>query len=521
MRKHLLESLDKIYILDLHGNSKKKEVCPDGSPDQNVFDIMQGVSINIFVKTGKKENEELGEVFNYDLYGKRDFKYLFLEENISKLDWKNLNFEKPNYFFTNKNFAGISNYEKGFKIDELISKYVSGFQTKRDKTTINFSENELLEKKKIFIDFGISEIRNKLQLPEDGRDWTIEWAKKDLLLNNPIVTKIIYRPFDDRFTFYTGKSKGFIAYPRDVMFSHLNKINNLSIISCRQQSTFDFQHIFISRLVSDMCNISSQTKETGYIFPLYLYPETTTQSQQTLAGFETLRGLNGRVPNLNMEIINQFSEKLGIPFVAEKPATQNLQPTTSFAPIDILDYIYSVLHSPSYRSTYKEFLKIDFPRVPYPKDLTTFFDLVALGSQLRQIHLLESEVVEKPITQYPKDGTNVVTKSRFVSSSAFVIPTKEESHQTTSNEESPTKYDASLRQHDKTGRVFINDSQYFANVPEVAWNFYIGGYQPAQKWLKDRKERELSYEDILHYQKIIAALTETNRLMKEIDSIEI
>lgn len=501
MRKHLLESFDKIYILDLHGNSKKKEVSPDGSVDQNVFDIMQGVSINIFVKTGKKKKDELGKVFHYDLYGKRDFKYHFLDDNISKLDWSKLNFEKPNYFFTNKNFEGISNYEKGFKIDELISKYVSGFQTKRDKTTINFSENELLEIKRIFIDFGISEIRNKLQLPEDGRDWTIEWAKKDLLSNNPIVTKIMYRPFDDRFTFYTGKSKGFIAYPRDEMFSHLNKIDNLSIISCRQQSTFDFQHIFISRLVSDMCNISSQTKETGYIFPLYLYPETTTQT--------SLLNEVVRTPNLNMEIVNEIAKGLGLAFTPEKEDGNvclandkdvRSEFRTTFAPIDLLDYIYAVLHSPTYRETYKEFLKIDFPRVPYPKDLDTFYNLVALGSQLRQIHLLESEAVDKLITQYPEDGDNVVTKPKFVAV-------------TTSAEQSGAYREA--------GNVFINETQYFANVPLVAWNFYIGGYQPAQKWLKDRKDRELSYEDILHYQKIIVALTETDKLMKEIDKIEL
>jgi predicted helicase len=163
-----------------------------------------------------------------------------------------------------------------------------------------------------------------------------------------------------------------------------------------------------------------------------------------------------------------------------------------FAPIDLLDYIYPVLHSPSYREKYAAFLKIDFPRVPYPKTLEGFETLRGLGSQLRQIHLLESDVVEQFITQYPEDGNNVVTKPRF--------------------ENSPPE-------EGNLGKVYINDTQYFANVPEIAWNFYIGGYQPAQKWLKDRKDRELNYEDILHYQKIIVALTETDRLMKEIDGV--
>jgi predicted helicase len=178
-----------------------------------------------------------------------------------------------------------------------------------------------------------------------------------------------------------------------------------------------------------------------------------------------------------------------------------------FSPLDILDYIYAVLHSPSYRETYKEFLKIDFPRVPYPKDRATFWHLLELGSELRQIHLLESPTTEKYITQYPEDGDNVVVKPRFVT-----FPEKEEK---------PPHPSGTPPKEGNVGRVYINETQYFANVPEVAWNFYIGGYQPAQKWLKDRKDRELGFEDILHYQKIIVALSETDRIMKEIDKIEI
>ena len=173
----------------------------------------------------------------------------------------------------------------------------------------------------------------------------------------------------------------------------------------------------------------------------------------------------------------------------------------TFAPIDILDYIYAVLHSPTYREKYKEFLKIDFPRVPYPRrdainGVSTFWQLVKLGGELRQIHLLESPVVDKYITQYPVSGDNVVAKPHF-------------------------SYSPPLEGVGEVGNVYINDSQYFANVPLAAWNFYIGGYQPAQKWLKDRKGRTLDFEDILHYQKIIVALTETDRIMKEIDKIEL
>jgi predicted helicase len=169
----------------------------------------------------------------------------------------------------------------------------------------------------------------------------------------------------------------------------------------------------------------------------------------------------------------------------------------TLAPIDVLDYIYAVLHSPTYREKYKEFLKIDFPKIPYPKDSKTFWELVALGSQIRQIHLLESATVEEYITEFNIDGDCVVSKPRF--------------------ELNPVR----VQNSDRVGMVWINETQYFENVPEVAWNFYIGGYQPAQKWLKDRKDRKLEFEDIAHYQKIIVALFETDRLMKEINTIDI
>lgn len=203
-----------------------------------------------------------------------------------------------------------------------------------------------------------------------------------------------------------------------------------------------------------------------------------------------------RRPNLNMDIVQQIAKGLGLHFEPEAAATDRVTlshpvssyspptPPETFTPFDLLDYIYAVLHSPGYRERYKEFLKIDFPRVPYPSDAGKFWQLVRLGGELRQLHLLESPVVEQYLTQYPVDGDNRVAKPRY-----------------------------------EDGKVYINDTQYFANVPELAWNFYIGGYQPAQKWLKDRKERVLGFEEILHYQKIIVALVETGRVMGEVDGV--
>ncbi|MCU0445267.1 MAG: N-6 DNA methylase [Microscillaceae bacterium] len=568
MRKHLLESFDNIYILDLHGNAKKKETAPNGSPDQNVFDIMQGVSINLFVKTGKKFKDELAKVWHYDLFGKREVKYNFLNKNTLKsIKWNYLPTSRPNFFFVEKNFEYSNEYEEGFNIDELFENSASGIKSERDNISFQYSINELIKIGDILKNTDIEEFRIKYNNKPDGRDWQMKWAKNDLLLNKPTIMKVLYRPFDFRYTYYSGKSKSFIAYPRDEITKHFKK-ENIGLITCRQQSTFDFQHILVNKFMGDMCVVSSQTKETGYIFPLYLYPEkkkpkdlftsisTSEKEKLKLAGrlkqaeihfeqvskffhktvlpfyeqiktpdksqtklFEENRSTYEeakatveqlqlqiellksnkpkevvddseeitRVPNLNVQIVRQIAEKLGLLFTSEKESNPN-----TFAPIDILDYIYAVLHSPTYREKYKEFLKIDFPRVPYPQDTTTFWHLVKLGGELRQIHLLESPLVEQFTTVYPIDGTNLVSKVRFEAQAKTQV-----------------------------GKVYINDYQYFDKVPLVAWEFYIGGYQPAQKWLKDRKDRALSFEDILHYQKIIVALTETHRLMQEIDKMEI
>ena len=286
--------------------------------------------------------------------------------------------------------------------------------------------------------------------------------------------KLSYRPFDDRWTFYTGKSKGFHCYPRHEIMQHFIKGDNLGIVTVNRQPFVNpTSYYFLSKNIFSTGFIRSDSVSIDNIFPLYIYPETTAQ--------QTINQTAERTPNLNSEILKQIAEKIRLTFTTEKETTKD-----TFAPIDILDYIYAVLHSPTYREKYKEFLKIDFPRVPYPKDKDTFWQLVNLGGEIRQIHLLESSTVEKYITQYPEDGNNTVTKLKY-----------------------------------EKGKVYINDSQYFDNVPQVAWDFYIGGYQPAQKWLKDRQERTLEFDDILHYQKIIVALTETDRLMNEINKIVI
>lgn len=469
MRKNLLESFNKIYILDLHGNAKKQEAAPDGSADQNVFDIMQGVSINIFVKSGQKKNNELGQVFHFELYGKREKKYDVLEgKSIKNLNWQELKYSEPNFFFVPKVFADEKTYTKGFKLDKIFLENNTGVQTKRDALVYSFSKN-LLET--VLHDFSILDdatIKRKYELPEDGRDWSIDWARKDLSKKDGIIIDVSYHPFDNRKTYFTGRSKGFMAYPRSPLSKYCIK-ENISLLAIRNSRRGNVNNYFVANKLVDKDGVSPF--DNCKFFPLYLYHETDGQQK--------IEQPTERTPNLNPEIVKQIAQNLGLTFTNEKESTKN-----TFAPIDILDYIYAVLHSPQYREKYKEFLKIDFPRVPYPKHATKFWQLVMLGKQIREIHLLESPEVENYITQYPIDGDNVVTKPTY-----------------------------------KDGKVYINQTQYFNNVPQVAWEFYIGGYQPAQKWLKDRKDRKLEFEDILHYQKIIVALTQTNNLMQQIDEV--
>ncbi len=472
MRKHLLQSFDKVYILDLHGNAKKKEVCPDGSPDQNVFDIMQGVSINLFAKTGKKKANELGKVFHFDMFGKRDIKYDFLINNsLKNIKWNSLKINSPNYFLVIKDFSSKDDYLEGFNLNELFLIQSLGIEFGSKEYFLNDSKNKLSNFiKDIILNPVIDdkEIESKFGIKTTS-GWKFNNVRKKEIsigFKKEKIRKCVNAPFDVKYTYHSE----ILRRPQTVVLKNMYD-NNIALITLRQSRTINSYCYYVVNSIYSKDVISILDRATG--FPLYLYPEANGQ--------QSIGQTTERTPNLNPDIVKQISEKLGLTFTNEKETTPG-----TFAPIDILDYIYAVLHSPAYREKYKEFLKIDFPRVPYPKDKTTFWQLVKLGGELRQIHLLESPVVEKFITQYPIDGNNIVSK---------------------------LKYEA--------GRVYINDSQYFAGVPDVAWNFYIGGYQPAQKWLKDRKTRELSFEDISHYQKIIIALSETDRLMKEIDKISI
>jgi predicted helicase len=427
MRKNLSEIFDKIYILNLHGNAKKKEIAPDGGKDENVFDIQQGVSINIFVKTGRTvgtlaKSPLPARVFHYDLYGKRKEKYSFLlNNNIKSVAWNELPLTAPQYFFVPKNDDNKEEYEAGFKITELLPISSSGVKTHDDSNLVDFSS-----------------------FPANNQTYN-------------------YRPFDPRYINYDLKK---VKRDRFDVMKHFLKGENVGLCLMRSLiDTDELKSVFISKNMIDINFYRFQS----YIFPLYLYIEGDVENGNRMH--------SKKKPNLNPSIVKELAQRLDLSLTDEKESDEN-----TFAPIDLLDYIYAVLHSPSYRERYKEFLKIDFPRVPYPQDVAQFRALATLGAKLRRLHLLEGVEPVQGVATYPKEGNNNVEKLSF--------------------------------QNDK---VWINDTQYFDNVPSIAYDFYIGGYQPAQKWLKDRKGRTLSYDDIVHYQRIITVLQGTAEVMGEID----
>lgn len=463
MRWNLLKTFDKIYTIDLHGNSKKKETCPDGSKDENVFDIMQGVSINIFVKTGKKNKDELGKVYHKDLYGLRQNKYDFLDTaTIDSVGYEEISPKAPMYFFVPKDFGLEEKYNEGFKVDELFKVCLLGPNSHRDDFAISFTYEEAVAKLSDFNNKAISDdkVVEKYHLKETG-EWNVHDAREQVS-GDDVPVQCLYRAFDDRYMLYYSY---IFDRPRHNLNTHLLK-SNLGLIVNRQ-SRLLFSPFVTNKPLGQHCILDP--REGSYATPLYLY-------------FDNL-GEEERIVNFNKDIYDSIAK--GLNYLPCYDDNVLVDPTSEYNgvlyPQDLFDYIYAVLHSPSYRERYKEFLKIDFPRIPYPTDWEKFRNLAEKGEELRQLHLME-DLPHSTGVSFPIGGTSQVDCYRW-----------------------------------EQNRVYINSEQYFEGVPESAWNFYIGGYQPAQKWLKDRKDMTLSFEDVKHYQQIIYVLQQTERLMNEID----
>lgn len=456
MRWHLLKTFDKIYVLDLHGNSTKREVSPDGSSDTNVFDIKTGVAIVVAIKLAASETKmELAQVKFGEFWGSRSAKYATLwDASVASCAAREIFPAEPHYAFVERQSTD-SGYVNGFSVVELFQTSGVGMVSARDNFAYG-SRDELFERMSSFAshDHDESALHREFQVSRK-KGWSILDAHNSVRAANLLgetIRRLEYRPFDARSMFYDDH----------VMWRTARKISepmlkdNVAIITGRQG------HV-VGSMMWNLCFLSTEPidfnffyRGGGHMLPLYLYPEEGT--------LETERRVN-----FDPKIYAEIKEKAGLSGADGDE-------------LKVFDYIYGVLHSPDYRATYAQFLKIDFPRIPYPPSPEVFAHVAEKGGALRRLHLMEDAAIGDTPFPFVGDGDTIVGK--------------------------PVLTD--------DGRVMINPDQYFDNVPRIAWEFHIGGYQPAQKWLKDRKGRALSFDDVVHYQKIIKILSETDRIMRDI-----
>ncbi len=469
MRHSLLQSFHDIYILNLHGSTKKKETTPEGGKDENVFDIQQGVCIGIFVKLPNTRRK--CQVHYADLWGKREEKYEYLDSlDLSKTKWTILKTQSPDYLMIDQNQDLKEEYNKGFSLTDLFGTKSIGIVTARDDLTIHFTREEAIETAAVFKGMDTEKAREHFRLGKDVRDWKVDLAKADLQNLTSIQSHgatILYRPFDLRETVYTGKVKGFHCMPRPEVMSNLLEPGNVALITTR--TTNDKWDAYITKTISGHKTCSAY--DANYILPLYLVK----------ASAELDFGEAERTANLTPEILEKLSASLRLRFEDGGPG--DLEKT--FGPEDVFHYVYAVLHCPGYRARYADFLKMDFPRIPLPTGREPFAALARLGRELCELHLLESPLLGQNAVSYPVAGDNRVGKS--------------------------------FPKHEKD-RVYINATQYFSPVSEQIWTFSVGGYQPAEKWLKDRRGRVLTHADLQHYKRLLAAQNESLRVMREIDT---
>ena len=482
MRWKLLRSFDTIHVLDLHGNAKKEEVAPGGANDTNVFDIQQGVAIIIAVRHPSHSDGSLAKVYQGDLWGSRSDKYEALwRGSRNNAVSTSIQPDPPSYDFVHRNAELKKAYDQGFAIADMMPLNAAGILTARDALTIDFNRATLWARVQDVASAEPEVSRAKYAVGKDSMSWTMSAARDDLIARNDqsYLTQIAYRPFDMRWTYYTGETKGFYFHPSSKTMVHVANRDNLGMAFTRKiEGSRSFADIAVfDQLIT---HHSLSIKEVNYFAPLYLYPGEDAAQADTEA--PTTRTLN-----LDPKLYATLCRAAGIdpadtagPDDDFRAATGDVRPSE----VKLFDYIYGVLHSPDYRATYAEFLKIDFPRVPLPANPEVFAHVSKKGEALRRLHLMEPAAIGDAPYPFHGDGDDVVAKGY-------------------------PKLDG--------GNVHINPDQWFAGVPAVAWTFHIGGYQPAQKWLKDRRGRSLSFEDISHYQRIVKILTETDRLMSEIE----
>ena len=461
MRWSLFQAFSKIYIVDLHGNSRKKETCADGSKDENVFDIQQGVCILIAIK--EKNRSKGCHIYSYDLQGTRDKKYTWLNENsIGSIPWKEVEVEKESYIFADRDLSYADQYNSGFSVRDAFLVNSMGVTTGCDTVLVDDQKERLLQRIERIQDINVDD---KTLVKEffAGKSSTETNLRQALISSNPdeCIKKVCYRPFDTRYLYYYPEA---LARPRTEIMKHLKDGRNVALCIIKVNRDQHFLPL-VTNEITDKTILSS--KDNANVFPLYLFNDHVIGDQIAV--------------NLNPEILKPFEVKLGC--IINKSGTEKDE---SFKPIDFLDYVYSVLYSPSYNKKFSDLLMSDFPKIPFPDDNDMFWQFVYQGRRLRKIHLMVSDEISEKEYNFGGDGDNVVEKAVF-----------------------------------SNGTIRINKKQSFSFVDEEIWNAYVGGYQPLQKWMKDRKGMVLSDHDIVHYRKMIHAIHLTLTIMEELDSIKV
>ena len=467
MRQSLLEGFNTIYLINLHGSSRKTEAVPTAQRDENVFDISQGVCILLCVK--ERDNPAQAKVYYADMWGSREEKYDILSDtDVQVTEWCELQPTSPYYLFVPQAVDQKAAYEMGWEITDIFQTKSIGIVTARDKLTIHRTVEGVRETVTDFVSLSVDAARKNYNLPWDTRDWQVHLAQADVR-NHPdteqYIQPINYRPFDPRWTYYTGKSRGFHCMPRPAIMPHLCKAN-LALCVCRVVAAPTWQHAFISDKITENRYISNKGSESGHVFPLYLYPNSEEMEISTEHSV-----------NFKPAFLTAFSEALGLPQTAPFKLPEGVSPEA------ILAYIYAILYSPTYRERYYDFLKYDFPRIPMPQDIDQFRPLATLGQRLIDWHLLK-DVQIPAVHRFEGDGDGVVSKLRYAD-----------------------------------GKVWINATQHFTDVSEEVWEYEIGAYQVCEKWLKDRKGEELGRAELQQYRAILVAVAETLEIMREIDSV--
>ena len=483
MRESLAATFPRTHLLDLHGNSNKKDRAPDGSKDENVFDIKEGVAIGLFMcpPCGTVPRQAYNHA---DVWGVREQaggtgKYDWLvASDVASTEWQALSHKPPLCLFVPRDDALHAEYEAGAPISDIFPVNSVGIVTARDKLAIQWTAEDMGRVAEDFAARGTEAARTFYDLGKDAQDWKVLLAQEDVRRNDGRIRSVLYRPFDRRFTYYTCKSRGFICRPRPKVMRHMLAGKNVALVTARSNKSSNADHFFCSRfIVETKCGESTTQSCT---IPLYLYPAT---EGETLSQWPA--GSSGRLPNFNPEFIADLEKRIKLPFVSDGKG--DLKKT--FGPEDVFHYIYAVLHSPEYRRRYADFMKSDFPRISLPTNRALFSALMLPGERLVSLHLMEADD-RRAAPAFPSSGSNQVDQVRYAPPSSGL-----------------------------PGCVWINREQYFESVEPEIWASTIGGYRPAEKWLKDRKGRTLSEDDIDHYRKIVAALTDTRRLMTEIDEV--